>query len=107
MGKRPAREDVASEHAPAKLEPGERAFTGLIGELELNRLLGFPLDDGRTVPDFGVQTNQPIFSLMRSAPELAGDRQVKHGQVADPTLALEVKADGPNLFRLEGRSGGR
>jgi len=82
-----------------EFQPCQNAFAGLVGELKLYRLLGFPLDDGRAVAGGAVHdqvaNGQPD---QVAAPELAVDRKVKQGQVAQPLLPLKVKADGLDLL---------
>jgi hypothetical protein len=58
------------------------------------------------MPDLSVHDQLANFQSDEiTTPELAVDRQIKQGQVADPPHALEMKAGGPDLLRLEGRFG--
>ncbi len=87
-------------------QPGDQAVPGLFGQLELHRLPCLLLHDGRAVPSRGVDDE-----LADAQPDevttaqLAINSEIEQGQVADPALALEVEANGPDLFRLEGRLG--
>jgi hypothetical protein len=99
-------EDVVIERAASVDEPGEQAVAGLLRQFELDRLLRFLLDGGRALADGGVHHELACPQPHQiAAPELAVDRQIEHRQVAEPLLALEMEADGPNLLGLEGRLG--
>jgi hypothetical protein len=101
---RSAREDVIIQRAATEFQPCQNAIAGLVGQFELHRLLGLPLDDGRAVAGRAVHDQLADHqSDQVAAPELAVDRQVEHGQVAKPLLPLEMKADGPDLLAFERR----
>jgi len=93
----------SSSLSPARSIPSYR-FAGLLGDLELNRALGLPLhDNGASGDAFAVCDVTHLESYQVTGSELAVDRQVEQGKVADAVGDLKAHPDGPDVFELEGR----
>jgi hypothetical protein len=98
----PAWKAVVLQPTSTTGEPSDQALPGLLGQLELNRLLGFLLDYCCPVSRGGVHHKLTDAELHQIAPaQLAIDREIKESKVSDPLLSRQVKADRPDLLRLE------
>lgn len=87
-------------------QPGDQAFPGLMGQLELHGLPGLLLRDGRAVPDRGVDDELADAQLHEvTTAQLAVYGELEQRQVADAALALKGEPDEPDLFGLEGQLG--
>lgn len=85
-------------------QPAEQAVSRLLGQLELHRLSGLLLNDGRAMPSVGVDDELAYAQLHEiTAPELAVDGNVGQRQVSKPAFPLKVEADRSNLLRLQWR----
>jgi hypothetical protein len=70
-------------------------------QLELNRPTGLPLHDNRTGADLPASNQVTDFDTYHvAATQLAIDRQVEQRPIAQPTMLVKEKADGPDLPRL-------
>lgn len=99
----PTWEDVVLRPAFTTGEPTDQTLSGLLGHLELHRLLGFLLNDRCPVPR-GTYHELADAQLHEIAPtQLAVDCEVKEGEVSDPVLSLQIEADRQHLLWLERR----
>jgi len=74
----------------------------LLGQLNLHRLAGFLLNDGRAVSGGSVDdelANAKLYEV--AAAQLAVDSNVEQRQVSKAVLPLLVEADRPDLLRLQ------
>ncbi len=103
-GMAPAREQPVTKSQTALLQPRGERLAGRFGQLEGNRPTGLLLDDGgaqsHAVAQVDVGNAQPDEV---AAAQLAVDRDVEHGEVADATIVLEAGANGPDVLGFERR----
>jgi len=85
-------------------DPGGDRLPGLVGQLELHRLLGLVLQDdgamgnGAAVGDVTDATADHV-----AAAQLAVDGEVEEGEVAQLIGELRADPDGPDLAQLQRR----
>jgi hypothetical protein len=98
----PAREYKVVERAASTFKPREDAGASGLKKLELNGAASLPLDDDCSGPNptTADEVADPNLDDVTAA-QLAVDREVKHGAVSDPSLAVKPEADGPDLLRFE------
>jgi hypothetical protein len=85
-------------------DPGGDRLAGLVGQLELHRLLGLVLEDDGAVRD-GAAVGD-IADTQRdqvAAAQLAVDREVEKSEVAQPLGELQADPDRPDLADLQRR----
>ena len=82
--------------------PSSDSQPGRLGQLELHRPLRLSLDDHGSGQDLiGVNHVAHPQAHQIAAAQLAVDRQVEHGQVADLMPVLQVESNGPDILWLE------
>lgn len=84
------------------LDPCRDGRPGRLSQFELYRALGLSLHDhcsGQYLVPVRHVPNVQIHQI--AATQLAVDRQVEHGQVANAMFVLKVDSDGPDVPRLE------
>ncbi len=88
---------------PRTLDPfGDRGPSRL-GDLELHRPLRLLLKDDRALGDMVAMGNVPHpKSNQVACSQLAVDRQVEQGQIADSSLKLQSNSDGPDVSKPQG-----
>jgi len=76
--------------------------SGLLGDLELDRPAGFPLDYRGTVLHPASHAHVAHLEPHEvAAPELAVDGEIKQSEVASALFKLEPDADRPDLLRSQ------
>jgi hypothetical protein len=84
------------------VDPRGDGQPGRLGQLELHRPLRLSLDDhGSGQVLIGVHHVPHPQAHQITAPQLAVDCQVEHGQVADLMFVLQVESNGPDILWLE------
>jgi hypothetical protein len=99
-----AREEVGALICAARFQPVLQRGAGLFRDLELDRTAGLVLDNRRPVSHvtaYGDVIDPKADEI--ATPKLAVDGKVEHRQIAFAVLDLKSDANGPDLFRPEGR----
>ena len=93
-GKAAAREEVAAGFLGSLLHVGIDGFPGLLGELEPHRMSGLSLTQRGAIEGYPVRGD--VLDPRRddfAAAQLVVDRQVKHGQIPQAIVHLELGPD--------------
>ena len=90
------------ERAASTFQPSKDAGPGRFEQLELDRPPGFALNDDRTRANTTAadEVADPDLDDVAAA-QLAVDREVEHGAVADPTLLVKPEPNSPHLWWFE------
>ena len=97
-----AREQIATVFEIDLGQPTSDRGARLLGDFELDRPSGLPLDHGGAIAH--PATGAHVVDLQRdeiAAAQLAVDREVEQGEVALSPLKLKPDPDRPDLLRLE------
>lgn len=101
-GTDPALEHEIIDGAAPSQQPCCEARAGVRGNFKLHGPPGLPLNDHCAVTNFGSGHEVADLELHQiAAPQLAVDREVEQGSVAQPLLAIKEEPDRPNLLLRE------
>lgn len=100
----PARGGIVVDRAATLLEPSQGAHSCWLEQFKLHRASGLLLHDHRARPD-AATADEITYSDRHhvTATKFAVDGEVEQRSVAKPVLAIEPKANGPRLLRLQAR----